>query len=132
MQGREPMNMTSATVEIQPEEREAAATGAPSLPMTLEQTGLSESFVSELLMKALYVQGSRTGDQLAAFIRLSFTILDDLLLTLQQRRLIEVRGTKGKGRRRRRSGAAGAVLCHRRASEGGGRRGRRAAGRRRP
>jgi predicted ATPase with chaperone activity len=99
MQGREPMNMTSATVEIQPEEREAAATGAPSLPMTLEQTGLSESFVSELLMKALYVQGSRTGDQLAAFIRLSFTILDDLLLTLQQRRLIEVRGTKGKGRR---------------------------------
>ena len=94
------MNMMSATVESHPQEREsAAAAGAPRLPMTLEQTGLSESFVSELLMKTLYVQGSRTGDQLAAFIRLSFAILDDLLLTMQQRRLIEVRGTKGKGRR---------------------------------
>lgn len=94
------MNTTSATVRIHPRERaDAASVGTPSLPTTLEQTELSESFVSELLMKVMYVQGSRTGEQLAGFLRLSFAILDDLLLTLQQRRLIEVRGTKGKGRR---------------------------------
>jgi predicted ATPase with chaperone activity len=94
------MNTTSATVRIDPQESvNAAEVGTPRLPTTLEETGLSESFVSELLLKILYVQGSRTGDQLGAFSRLSFGILDDLLLTLQQRRLIEVRGTEGKGRR---------------------------------
>ena len=74
------MNMMSATVRdpsTGTRENAAEVQVAPRLPMTLEQTGLSESFVSELLMKTLYVQGSRTGDQLAAFspalLRVSWT-----------------------------------------------------------
>ena len=44
-------------------------------------------------------QGARTGAQLEEFIRLPFHILDDELLTLQQRRFVEVRSTQGVGRR---------------------------------
>ena len=70
----------------------------PPLPETLEATGLSAEFVVDLLVKTLYVQGARTGQQLMETIKLPFTFVDDQLLGLQQRRLVEVRGTSGAGR----------------------------------
>jgi predicted ATPase with chaperone activity len=54
---------------------------------------LSADTVRDLLLKVLYVQGSRTGEYLANFLRLPFPLLDEELLTLQHRRFIEVRGT---------------------------------------
>ncbi|MGH7541305.1 MAG: ATP-binding protein [Gemmatimonadota bacterium] len=71
---------------------------APPVPETLEDTGLSLAFVSDLLLKTLYVQGARSGSQLEAFLRLPFAILDEPLLDMQQRRLLEVRGSQGHGR----------------------------------
>ena len=57
---------------------------APPIPETLKETGLSDAFLADLVLKALYAQGARTGDQLSDFIRLPFAILDDVTLTLQQ------------------------------------------------
>jgi len=71
----------------------------PRVPETLEETGLSAAFVSDLLLKTLYTHGARTGTQLEDSILLPFPILDDELLSLQQRRLVEVRGAQGRGRR---------------------------------
>ena len=71
---------------------------SPPLPETLEDTGLSAEFVVDLLLKTLYVQGARTGQQLMETIKLPFPFVDDRLLTLQQRRFVEVRGTSGAGR----------------------------------
>ncbi|MEO7987327.1 MAG: ATP-binding protein [Gemmatimonadales bacterium] len=65
----------------------------PAVPATLEATGLSEEFIVDLLLKTLYVQGARSGQQLVEGICLPFPIVDEHLLTLQQRRIIEVRGT---------------------------------------
>jgi predicted ATPase with chaperone activity len=70
----------------------------PPLPETIEATGLSAEFVVDLLVKALYVQGARTGQQLMETVKLPFPFVDDQLLGLQQRRLVEVRGTSGAGR----------------------------------
>lgn len=83
-------------------DREAPRAGsidAPLVPEDLEQTGLSPAFISDLLLKTLYKQGARTGAQIEDFVKLPFPILDDLLLSLQQRRLVEVRGAQGHGRR---------------------------------
>ena len=94
------MNTTSATLKMPVGGHgHTDGNGAPPLPETIEQTGLSDSFLSDLLLKILYIQGARSGEQIADFVRLPFTLIDDLLLTLQQRRLLEVRGTQGKGRR---------------------------------
>jgi predicted ATPase with chaperone activity len=71
----------------------------PPVPDTLEETGLTSAFVSDLVVKTLYMQGARLGAQIEDFLRLPFALLDDELLDLQQRRLVEVRGTKGHGRR---------------------------------
>lgn len=71
----------------------------PPPPETLEDTGLSEEFVTDLIVKVLYSQGVMQGDDLEKTLRLPFKILDDRLLSMQQRRLLEVRGTQGHGRR---------------------------------
>jgi predicted ATPase with chaperone activity len=75
---------------------ELDVTESPVIPPTPEKVadiGLSADAVRDLLLKVLYVQGSRTGQHLADFVRLPFPLVDEELLTLQQRRFIEVRGT---------------------------------------
>ena len=75
-----------------------AAGRVPPVPESYAAAGISQEAVTDLLLKTLYVQGARTGQQLADAIALSFPLLDELLLPLQQRRMVEVRGTAGTGR----------------------------------
>jgi hypothetical protein len=70
----------------------------PENPQTLAETGLSEEFLTDLTLKILYVHGARSGDQLADFIKLPFPFVDDQVLSMQQRRLVEVKGTQGASR----------------------------------
>jgi predicted ATPase with chaperone activity len=70
----------------------------PPVPESVADTGLSEEFIVDLLLKTLYVQGVRTGRQLTAAVRLPFAFVDDRLLSLQQRRMVEVLGTSGPNR----------------------------------
>jgi hypothetical protein len=65
----------------------------PPVPEKLADTGLSADSVRDLILKALYVQGARTGQYLAEFLKLPFPLVDEELLTLQHRRFIEVRST---------------------------------------
>ena len=75
-----------------------AAASYPESPLTLAETGLTEEFIIDLVLKILYVHGARSGDQLSDFIKLSFPFVDDQLLSMQQRRLVEVKGTQGASR----------------------------------
>lgn len=70
----------------------------PPLPTTTEDTGLTEGMISDLVLKTLYAHGARTGEQLRQSIRLPFNILDEQLVDLQHRRMVEVRGAGGRGR----------------------------------
>ena len=71
---------------------------APPAPRTLEETGLTGEAVDELLLKTLYVQGARTGREVTESMALPFAIVDERLVMLQQRRLLEVTGTTGPNR----------------------------------
>ena len=70
----------------------------PPVPDTLADTGLSADVVRDLILKLFYAQGARTGSYLSEFLRLPFALIDEELLTLQQRRFVEVRGTTGPNR----------------------------------
>jgi predicted ATPase with chaperone activity len=70
----------------------------PKVPEGLEDTGLSQDAVIQLILKTLHVQGAKTGHGIAQSVRLPFQLVDDLLLSLQQRQLVEVTGTQGHGR----------------------------------
>ncbi|MCK5483726.1 MAG: ATP-binding protein, partial [Gemmatimonadetes bacterium] len=63
----------------------------PPVPVTTADTGLSPGLIADLIMKSLYNLGALTGDDLRDFVRLPFAILDEQLVDLQKRRLIEVR-----------------------------------------
>jgi predicted ATPase with chaperone activity len=71
---------------------------APPPPETLEQTGLSRSAVVDLVLKTLYSRGAQPGRVVSEILALSFPLLDDLILSLQQMQLVEVRGSHGHGR----------------------------------
>ena len=71
---------------------------APRIPVTVDDLGLSEEFIIDLLLKTLYMQGARTGQQLVESLCLPFPFVDEQLLMLQQRRFVEVRGTSGPSR----------------------------------
>jgi hypothetical protein len=60
----------------------------PRQPRTLEDTGLSQEFITDLLLKMLYVQGALTGQTLTDRVALPFPFVDDQLLSLQQRRMV--------------------------------------------
>ena len=81
----------SMRLDSSPRAPESRVQPVPPVPVTTEDTGLTPGLISDLIMKALYTLGSRTGDQLRSFIRLPFAVLDEQLVVLQQRRLIEVR-----------------------------------------
>ncbi len=70
----------------------------PPAPESPAETGLSSEFITDLVLKTLYVQGARTGQQLMEVIRIPFPFVDDRTLDLQQRRMVEVRGTSGLSR----------------------------------
>jgi predicted ATPase with chaperone activity len=74
------------------------AARVPPLPRSIEETGLSRETIIDLALKTLYVGGARTGRELADQICILFTLLDELLLDLQHRQWLEVRGTRGHGR----------------------------------
>lgn len=72
---------------------------APQVPRSLDEAGLSMPFVSDLLLKTLYSRGTCSGTELVRLVRLPFALLDDPLMDLQQRHMVEVRGVEGHGRR---------------------------------
>jgi predicted ATPase with chaperone activity len=86
----------SPLIVDQPDLSESLA--VPPSPEKLADTGLAPDAIRDLLLKVLYVQGVRTGQYLADFLRLPFPLVDEELLTLQHRRFIEVRGTKAPHR----------------------------------
>ncbi|CAN5268935.1 AAA family ATPase [soil metagenome] len=91
-----PSGTTFGTTATAP--RASAGPRRPPAPQTLEETGLGAEAVHDLILKTLYVQGARTGQYVSDQIRLPFPLLDERLHDLQQRILVEVRGTQGHGR----------------------------------
>ena len=89
---------TAQAVPHHPDFTPARQRLAPPVPENVRDTGLTGEAINDLLLKTLYVQGPRIGQQLVDAVGLPFSILDEQLLSSQQRRLVEVRGTSGHGR----------------------------------
>ena len=75
---------------------EAQETAPPSMPATLEATGLAPDRLEQLLTKTLYV-GEATGLVLADRLRLPYGAIEGLIERMRAERLAEVRGAMGTG-----------------------------------
>ena len=71
-------------------------TGAPPLPRTIAETGLSVDQIEQLVIKTLHT-GELSGIVLADRICLPYALLEPLIERLRAERLVEVRGAAGSG-----------------------------------
>jgi energy-coupling factor transporter ATP-binding protein EcfA2 len=65
---------------------------APKVPKNIAETGLPESFISELILKTIVSMGEFTIPDVAAKIKLPISIVDDAIQLLRRDRMVEVKG----------------------------------------
>jgi predicted ATPase with chaperone activity len=65
---------------------------APSAPESLKQSGLSLSFLTDLLLRVLYTRGTMLGLDLARFTCLPFKVIEEALKFLKDEKCVEVTG----------------------------------------
>lgn len=69
----------------------------PVEPESLEDTGLAESIVEQLILKILYFRGDIYGQDLSAAIGLKFSVIQDLVEALKLRHHVQIKRSLGVG-----------------------------------
>lgn len=68
---------------------------APALPENFEDLGLSQSFVMDLMLRRLLLEGFSSLTSLSQTLKLSVTIIEIVFKHLRAQQLIEVKGMIG-------------------------------------
>ncbi len=72
----------------------------PRQPLSVEETGLSLSFISDLVLRALYSIGELTGQGLSEQLLLPYEgIIDQAISYLRKEQMVEIKGAGGIGER---------------------------------
>lgn len=64
----------------------------PKEPATLQETGLTETIIEELILRYLFARGEASGRLISDQIKLPFRILDPILSRLKQEQVVAYRG----------------------------------------
>lgn len=82
----------------EPEPDDTGSTWTPRVPRTVEQLGIGEDVLEDLILKTLQARGATTGFDLASALHVLYPIIDEPMEVLQSRKLVEVRRSDGHGR----------------------------------
>jgi hypothetical protein len=95
---RPPRQPASASVAAR---APAAATSGvkffPTQPRTLGESGLTQTMVEELVLKALFFAGELRGGEIAQRIKLPQVIIDDIIESLRRAKYVDQKGGAGVG-----------------------------------
>ncbi len=69
----------------------------PPVPETIDETGLSEGFVEQLILKVLYFQGETIGRELSDAVGLKFSVIEPILDNLKRSQTVGVKKSLGMG-----------------------------------
>jgi hypothetical protein len=70
----------------------------PSRPRSVEDTGLSLSYIADLIVRALYIVGEMTGQDLVKLLHLPYeNVLEPAIAYLRREQMAEIKGTGGLG-----------------------------------
>ncbi|MFO0810286.1 MAG: ATP-binding protein [Gemmataceae bacterium] len=69
----------------------------PQCPKVASETGLSTSFLFEMILRAIYNRGRITGTDISNEIKLNYSVLAPLLPMMRKQSLIDIVGQKGQG-----------------------------------
>ena len=80
---------------------DARAPEAPQLPprpRSIEETGLSLSYIADLMLRALYLIGEMSGQQLVDLLHLPYdNVIDQGIAYLRREQMCEIKGSGGIG-----------------------------------
>jgi hypothetical protein len=89
---------TTATIAAAPvETQHKPVSPVPRVPNTLEEAGLPDSLMEQLILKILYFRGDVMGSDLASAIGLRFSVIEPILESLRRNNFIGVRRSLGMG-----------------------------------
>jgi predicted ATPase with chaperone activity len=70
----------------------------PPRPRNIEETGLSHGYITDLVIRALYIVGEMTGQDIVDLLHLPYEqIIDQAIAYLRREQMIEIKGTGGLG-----------------------------------
>lgn len=76
----------------------APATLLPPRPRTIEETGLSLGYITDLVIRGLYIVGEMTGQEIVELLHLPYEqVIDQAIAYLRREQMIEIKGTGGLG-----------------------------------
>lgn len=67
----------------------------PRVPTTWEETGLTSSFLFELILRTIFVRGQMTAGELSNQLCIPFTVLNPVFQSMRKQTLIDIVGQKG-------------------------------------
>jgi len=75
-----------------------AAPQLPPRPRSIEDTGLSMTFVSDMIVRGLYLIGEMTGQQMVDLLHLPYdNVIDQAIAYLRREQMCEIKGSGGIG-----------------------------------
>src|SRR4051812_10712948 len=70
----------------------------PPRPRSIEETGLSLAYMSDMMLRALYLIGEMTGQQLVELLHLPYeNVIDQGIAYLRREQMCEIKGSGGIG-----------------------------------
>ncbi|MCS7025603.1 MAG: hypothetical protein NZV14_12455 [Bryobacteraceae bacterium] len=69
----------------------------PPVPQSIEETGLSETFLRQMILKSLFFRGEVVGRDLARLLGLNFSVIEPLLESFKLQHLVAVKRSLGIG-----------------------------------
>jgi hypothetical protein len=82
---------------VAPPQRGAAERFWPQQPRGLEETGLTATFVEELVLKAIFFAGEMRGMDIANRLQLPTALVDDIIEGLRRQKYVDIRGGGASG-----------------------------------
>src|SRR5260370_35427168 len=65
---------------------------APSAPENLKEAGLTLGFLNDLILRTLYTRGIMLGLDMARFLSLPFTVIEESLAFLKDEKCLQING----------------------------------------
>ncbi|MBI3679729.1 MAG: ATP-binding protein [Acidobacteria bacterium] len=89
--------MSSPASRIPLPEVESAESFFPPVPQTIEETGLGDTFLQQLILKIIYFRGEILGHDLAKCLGLNFSLIESTLEFFKLQHLLVVKRSLGMG-----------------------------------
>ena len=69
----------------------------PPVPETIEETGIPQSIIEQLILKYLYFRGELVGREIASLLGFSFSVIGDLIESMKRQHFVAVKKSLGMG-----------------------------------